>query len=466
LQQTPVGSGGSFDAFLSQIDTTKSGQNSLVYSTFLGGSSEDNITVRDGGVAVNGPGQVYVTGATSSMDFLGQPFPQNSFDATLNGEDAFFVKLDTKKIGSASLEYATYLGGTGNDKGLDIAVDTSGHAYVSGHTASPDFDLKNAFQTTWHNGAAAFVAKFDPGAMTGPDSLIYSSYHGGPTEEARGIAVSPGTSPCIVLVGPTGSPSFPKVPANIPQYGTVGSGDAFVSKICEGPSGFSHPAFAYITHEADPNVLVIDTTTHKVVGSVLVGDTTYGVAVHPDGSRAYVSKPFNDALVVINTATNLAIATVPLGNTKTPIGVAVHPGGGWVYVANSGDDSVTVISTVNHNILETITSVGGAPFGVAVHPDGKTVYVSNFQSNDVALISVTLAYPPQHKVNTTTISLPVGAGPKGMVVHPSGSTLYVANSGDQLRGGRTSGSSTRTSKWVSPLCKSPEERLESPMTLA
>jgi len=138
--------GGEWDAFVTKLNPS----GSLVYSTYLGGSGDDE----GYGIAVDSSGNAYVTGLTDSTDF---PTTQNAFQRTFIG-DAFVTKLNP----SGSLVYSTYLGGSGMDWGRGIAVDSSGNAYVTGETYSPDFPTKNAFQRTYGYGGGiwdVFVTK-------------------------------------------------------------------------------------------------------------------------------------------------------------------------------------------------------------------------------------------------------------------------------------------------------------------
>src|SRR5207245_10979867 len=109
----------------------------LVYSTYLGGGSPDHAT----GIALDAAGNAYVTGNTSSVEF---PTTPGAYQTTFGGSngvltssgDAFVVKLDP--TGSA-LIYSTFLGGSGDDIASGIALDSSGHAYLLGATATAAF---------------------------------------------------------------------------------------------------------------------------------------------------------------------------------------------------------------------------------------------------------------------------------------------------------------------------------------
>ena len=171
------------------------------------------------------------------------------------------------------------------------------------------------------------------------------------------------------------------------------------------------------------------------------------MAVHPDGTRAYVTNFSSGTVSVIDTASNTEIATVPVG--VNPIGVAVHPSGAWVYVANSGLDPVlpnhviSVISTATNTVVTKVdlaaVSEANVPFGIAIHPNGNKVYVTNQQGDSVSVIAVdTTTVPPTHAVvdtdpmQTGKNPIPVGDMPQGIAVHPDGSKVYVANGGGTL----------------------------------
>ena len=149
---------GAYDATrLLVIDPT------LVYSTYLGGSSSD-----DGyGIAADGSGNAYVSGRALSTNFP----TADGFQLAYAGgfDDAFIAKIDTNASGAASLVYSTYLGGSGGDEAYGIAVDATGSAYVAGYTDSNDFPTEPA-QAAPTGSAEAFVTKLN---ATG-DAVVYS----------------------------------------------------------------------------------------------------------------------------------------------------------------------------------------------------------------------------------------------------------------------------------------------------
>jgi hypothetical protein len=129
------------------------------------------------------------------------------------------------------LQYSTFLGGNGGDAAYGVAVDSAGEAYVTGVTASADFPIKSAYQTTTGGSGDAFVAKLNS-AGTG---LVYSTFLGGGGSDA-GNAIAVDSSGNAYITGATTSTNFPTT-ANVFQTMNNGSGNsnAFVAKL--GPSG-------------------------------------------------------------------------------------------------------------------------------------------------------------------------------------------------------------------------------------
>ncbi|MGI5144516.1 MULTISPECIES: serine/threonine-protein kinase [unclassified Streptomyces] len=180
---------------------------------------------------------------------------------------------------------------------------------------------------------------------------------------------------------------------------------------------------AYATNYFGPaSVSVIDTATNRTVGNPIpVGDKPQGVALSPDGRRAYTVNYGSASVSVINTATDRTVGN-PIGVGKDPVGVAVSPDGRWVYAANSGSDSVSVIDTATNRTMGNPIGVGKKPYGVAVSPDGRRAYVANAGSDSVSVIDT---------ATNRTMGNPIGVGkkPVGVAVSPDGRRTYTANSG-------------------------------------
>jgi hypothetical protein len=172
--------GGVLDAFVTKLNATGTG---LIYSTYLGGSSDDAAT----GIALDSSGNVYITGATASTNFPITNAFQPSNHGGKNGWDLFVAKLNANGSG---LLYSTYLGGSADEVNYQyaIATDNSGNAYVSGSTPSTDFPTTaGAYQTTFSGTSVdGFVTKLNT-TLAGTQSLVYSTYLG--SIGANGIAV-------------------------------------------------------------------------------------------------------------------------------------------------------------------------------------------------------------------------------------------------------------------------------------
>ena len=169
----------------------------FLYFAVLGGSGREPGGF--GSIAVDGSGQAFIAGATSSDDF---PITGGAFQSSPGGgpipntpDEGFVAKLNAA---GDSLLYSTYLGGTSLERIHDLAIDSSGNAYLTGATASQDFPVTSgAFQdsrSVENRGFAGFVTKLNP---TGT-GLIYSTYLFSeedpfflPQTEIRTIALSP-----------------------------------------------------------------------------------------------------------------------------------------------------------------------------------------------------------------------------------------------------------------------------------
>jgi len=259
-----------YTAFVTKLNPTGT---ALVYSTFLGGDCDDSAN----GLAVDGSGNAFITGTTSSTDF---PVTQGAFQTTNRGyTKAFVTKLNP--AGSA-LVYSTYLGGSGGtyagDSGYALALDSSGDAYIAGASYSADFPVTpGAFQTknkaVASGGPNAFLTKLNP---TG-SRLVYSTYLGGSNKDsATGIAV--GGSGNAYITGWTSSSDFPVTQGAFQTSNHAPGawyGNAFVAKL--NPAG---TALVYSTYLGGDG--------HNSVGYGDFGDGANALALDASGD-AYIA---------------------------------------------------------------------------------------------------------------------------------------------------------------------------------
>ncbi|HWO29016.1 MAG TPA: SBBP repeat-containing protein, partial [Candidatus Acidoferrum sp.] len=202
---------------------------SYAYSTYLGGSGDDNGIA----IAFDSNGNAYVTGETTSSNFPG------ASGALHGSKDAFVAKIAAD---GSKLIYFTYVGGTQADSGNGIAVDASGDAFVAGGTQSPDFPASpGAFQILPKagNAGSAFLFKLSPDGT----KLLYSTYLGGSVDDvASGVALD--SSGNAYLAGLTSSLDFP-IPSNlVPLQSASGANDGFIAELNPGGNGASDLKFS------------------------------------------------------------------------------------------------------------------------------------------------------------------------------------------------------------------------------
>ena len=186
-----------------------------LWSSYLGGFGNDAVN----GLALDTQGNVYLTGFTTSIDFLTTPGAFQPNLRQVNIPDAFVTKIDA----NGSPTWSTYLGGTAYDEGIDIAVNAAGNAFVTGNTDSSNFPVLNTLQGPPGN-RDTFVTKLSVDGK----SLAFSTYLAGSgTDTASDIALDPAGD--VYVIGSTNSLNFPL--ASPMQASLSGGSDLYVTKI-------------------------------------------------------------------------------------------------------------------------------------------------------------------------------------------------------------------------------------------
>jgi Beta-propeller repeat len=368
-------SGGDEDAVVAKLDSA----GGLVYSTYLGGSGAD-----DGeGIAIGSNGAAYVTGGTESGNF---PTTPGGVQTAFAGQvDGFVAELDAT---GGSLVVSSYLGGSGVDSGLALAVDAAGNIFVGGESASVDFPTTaGAFQGIYGGGSNdAFAAKLNPMAS----ALLYSTYLGGADPEAAfGIAIDGSGS--AYLGGVTYSSDFPTTAGAFQTAFGGGGEDAFVTKL--NPNG---SALSYSTY---------------VGGSAL--DFGRDIAIDGSGSAYLAGETFSSDFPTAN-------AFQPsLGGDEDAFVTKLDPTGGALsfssYLGGSGVDAGFGIA------LDSSSPPSAYPTGVSESADYPTTagafQTTSAGSSDVFVAKVSPAAPSSTTVyylhgNGSTLTLD-GSAPTG-----------------------------------------------------
>ena len=394
----------------------------LSYASYLAGTGDDRIGVPTGpgilqvgvsqALAVDSAGSAYVTGSTLSLDFpTKNPYqgaPPPKLVPPGGRASAFITKFSAD---GSSLVYSTYLGGNGTDRGYAIAVDSSGSAYVTGLTTSPNFPITSgAYQTVCspapnNTGAAtassncndfdysAFVTKLNP---TGT-GLVYSTFLGGSANwayanaiavDTAGRAYIAGNETDICTTGHTFQSCFPTT------NGAVIGGDK--------PGGRS-PQYAFLS--------VFDAAGAHLLYSTLFGTLDFAcdngcgdiwaTAVAVDANGYFYLVGETQAAKLPTTAGVIQPTGAPLGAKDA----FIQADRGFIAKFNP------------------VTSAGGVTLAYATYLGGQTVSTSDYISG-IAIDSASNAYVVGY---TNSKDFPVTSGAYGTICAPNGGTCAAAH---------------------------------------
>ncbi len=327
----------------------------ISYATYMGGTGLGAVT----GVAIDSAGDLYAAGWTEALNF---PIVLAEQAASGGSVDAFIVKLNP--TGTALL-YATYIGGSGDDRAAAIAVNASGQAYVTGSTASPNFPLLLPLRTTLGGAKTAFVLKLSAAG----NQLLYSTYLGG-TNYDLGTAIAVDTAGNAYVAGDTLSTNFPVLGAA--QALSGGGTDVFVSKLtAAGALSYS----TYLGGAANEHAggIAVDST-----GAAYVAGGTFSTNFPLGGALQTTNHGGQDAFVTKLSASGAALSYSTYfggsGATEQANGIAVDSTGN-AYVAgttNSADFPLTA------GVLQTQFEGVSDAFVTKINPAGSALVYSTY----------------------------------------------------------------------------------------
>ena len=260
--------------------------------------------------------------------------------ALAGGYDAFVTKLSPS---GTALVYSTYLGGSSNDEGYGIAVDSAGSAYVTGQTFSSNFPTASPLQAANAGEYDAFVAKLNPAGS----ALVYSTYLGGSAfDSGSGIAVDSAGS--AYVTGQTNSSNFPT--ASPLQAANAGGSDAFVAKLNPAGSALVYSTYLGGSSKDFGNGIAVDSAgSASIVGST--SSTNFPTAVPLQAANASASGD-NAFVAKLNPAGSALIYSTYLGgsNYDDGNGIAVDAAGSAYVTGYTGSTNFPTASPLQaHN---------------------------------------------------------------------------------------------------------------------
>jgi hypothetical protein len=388
--------GGIVDGFVAKLDAA----GSFVYSTYLGGSGQDTAD----SITADSSGNAYVAGRTNSSNFPTANPLQPSFGGGSDFGDGFVAKLSPT---GTALIYSTYLGGSADDAGQGIKVDTSGNAYVSGFTDSANFPKVNPVQPTFGGVEDCFVAKLNAAGST----LVYSTYLGGDGGD-RCYGIDLDSTGNAYVTGSTGSGNFPTTAG---AFQTTYAG-AFVTKLNSAGSALLYSTYLGGSGDDAGGGIAVD----PVGNAHVMGQTSSTDFPTVSPIQATSGGGFDAFVATLNGAGSGLLFSTYVGGSDTDVGNGIaldSLGTAYVDGYTASDNFPTTAGAFQ-------TSFGGggrdafvAKIGEPNTPAGNNVAVQPTDST-TATAPVALTFETVTAAGTTSLAT-VAAGP----APPSGFSL-------------------------------------------
>ncbi len=448
------------DAFVAKINPLAQAGSQLLFSTYLGGANSDSST----SITIDlGAANIYLTGSTNSTDFflptgtqafqecLNTP-PPNTLpcpaQATTPAFDAYVARLSNPSLSTTgtpnfvSVTYFSYLGGSGNETGTAIAVDTASDALVTGFTASTNFPVTTgAIQSVLNGAQNAFFSHIDTSLVTSNNQVGSSSTYFGGNGTDRGTSIAIDTNLNTYVAGDTTSTNlevFDPLTCTVPCAGGAtlnGTKDAFLVEIgtaadlcitCIAPviTSAGSGATTETTVSAGNPLTITYTLSNNgpdvATGVVVTGTVPTGVSFNSASAGSGTCSTQSGTTVICQVPTLQAGSTSSIVFTVTP----TTPG---TYEATAAVTSLNDTDTTHSQAFASFTATG---FSVSIAPAAQTVaagqsaqytvVVSPTQGVFEANVSLTCSALPTGATcnfTTSTITLNGGAGSASTVLN-------------------------------------------------
>ena len=420
---------GSWDAFVTKINDTGS---SLVYSTYMGGSSSDS----GYSIAVDPEGNGYITGSTGSTNF---PTASAIYGSKKRNDDAFVTKIDST---GSSLVYSTFLGGNSTDTGEGIAVDATGNAYIAGTTYSTNFPTASAIYGNKKGNSDVFVTKIT--TDTTPPTVSSTSPASGATDVAINSTIAVtfseaidattiNTSTFTISGGVSGTVTYNGTnnTATFTPSGNLSNGASYTATVVAGIKDLTGNAMASDYTWSFTITSAVDTTPPTVI-STSPPDGATGVAVNTPitvtFSEAMNSSSITTSTFILssgvtgtvsysgNTATFTPSSSLSYATTYTAtITNGVMDISGNVMTSNYTWSFTTTADTVPPTIISTNPTNGATGVGIgasiivtfseAMDPstfNASTFYVSRGVTGTVICNGTTATFTPSSSLSYLT----------------------------------------------------------------
>jgi hypothetical protein len=418
----------------------------LAFSTYFGGSLDEQAS----SVAVDSSNNIYLTGSTDSVDLpvtLG--VFQGTFHTTSPSTNVYIAKITPPLGVSPSLDYVTYLGGTGSDSPVGIGVDDSGDAYVAGTTSSADFPTTpTGYQQTPESSGNkhVFVTELDPLAAT----LRYSSYlSGSGTDIASGMTVDEqgyiyvtGTTtsvetlttdqfPATNLPQPLPFQSIPrystqffvtKVNTSAPKNGSIAYSTYFGGGAFEGTTLYA--TGGGITVDTNGNIYFTGTTNFTYTGCAGCSTTDFPIL---DAYQPCLDQPPPSVIINPPTCTNSAATSV-------------NPD---AFVAKLANPSIPQNAQAGAALLLWSTYLGGSQSdsgtGIALDTGAANVYVTGTTNSQdfVASSTINTLASYQKCLNNLPPTTTTGSVSCTVQTNPAPNDAFVARLSNPTASGTT-----------------------------